>query len=208
MFTDREHAGERLATVMQHEEPLNPDLVVAAPRGGMPIGRVVADATGVPLDIVTGKKLTAPDHSDLSIGAISADGAFWTNDGVIQDIGVSESYLRQEKHAAQRKAQAKKETYREVKAAEPVAGRHVLVVDDGLATGATMHACVRDIRENGADRITVGVPVADPRGIEPFTDSVEGVFTVLSPTDFQAVSRYYDDFHQLTDEEAMSYLLF
>lgn len=208
MFTDREHAGERLATLIQHEGSLDPDLVVAAPRGGMPLGRVVADAFDVPLDIVTGKKLTAPNHSDLSIGAVSADGVLWLNDAMISGNGISEEYIEQEKQSAQTQAQQKKQSYRSVKDAESVVGKHVLVVDDGLATGATMHACVKDIRENDAARISIGVPVADPRGLAPFEEIVDGVFSVLSPQDFHAVSRYYDDFHQLDDDEAMSYLLF
>jgi len=95
-----------------------------------------------------------------------------------------------------------------VKGPERVEGKHVVLVDDELATGATVRACLLELRERGASQVTVAVPVADPRGIQPIIESVRHVFTLLKPDDFEAVSHYYDDFHQLDDQEAMSYLLF
>lgn len=208
MFEDRESAGEQLADALEEHGLSDVDLVVAAPRGGMPIGRVVADALEVPLDIVTGKKLTAPGHSDLSIGAVSAEGVVWMNDDLIRRIGVSESYVQNEGEESRRAAEVKRDAYREVKAAEPVEGRHVLVVDDGLATGATMNACVLDLQERGAGTVGVGLPVGDPRGIDSLEGAVDYVVAVRSPSDFEAVSHYYDDFRQIPDQEAMSYLAF
>jgi predicted phosphoribosyltransferase len=205
MFENREYGGRRLAEAMQ-EAGVSIDLVLAVPRGGLPVGRKVADAFGVPLDIIAAKKLGAPSNPELAVGAAAADGSVWLNERLIGQFGLGEEYLDRERESARETAMQKERSYRGDREAEQIAGRAVAIVDDGIATGATMRACIKAVQAQGAERVVVGVPVGPPDTIAELEAMADEVVVVDEPGFFSAVGAFYADFGQVTDEEAMSYL--
>lgn len=205
MFRDRTEAGERLAALLV-EHGVDADVVLAIPRGGLPIGRPVADALGAPLDVVVAKKLGAPGNAELAIGAVSDDGAVWYNDDLVERLGVSGAYLERERAARAAEAREKAERYRGDRPPLDLAGERVVVADDGLATGATALACARKVRESGADRVVLAVPVASPSGVERLAAEVDEVVSVETPSHFGAVGQFYRSFAQVPDAEARTYL--
>ncbi|WP_227377073.1 phosphoribosyltransferase [Haladaptatus halobius] len=205
MFNDRTDAGEQLADRVVREG-VTADVVLAIPRGGLPVGRPVADALGVPLDVVVAKKLGAPGNPELAIGAVGADGSVWLNDDLIDRLGVDEAYVERER---ERQAEAAREKAAEYRGDEPipdVAGDRVVVVDDGIATGATTIACLRQVRNAGASRVVLAVPVGSPRSVEQLSDEADGVLYVEVPPYFSAVGQFYRVFEQVPDEVARTYL--
>lgn len=204
MFPDRTTAGERLAEELV-SRGVEADVVLAVPRGGLPLGRAVADRLDAPLDIVAAKKLGAPGNPELAIGAAAADGNLYRNEDLIARLGVSDDYVEAERDAAAETVREKEATYR---SGDPVdlEGKRVVVVDDGLATGATAMACIGKVRDAGAARVVLAVPVGARDSIEEAREAADEVVVLEAPARFGAVGRHYADFSQVTDEEAMSYL--
>lgn len=205
MFTDRTDAGRRLADVIS-ARGLGVDIVLAIPRGGLPVGRAVADRLGVPLDIVAARKLGSPSNPELAIGSVASDGTVWLNDSLIEDLGVSESYVEATIERERDVAREKAERYRGGRPPPDVAGKTVLLVDDGIATGATTIACIRCLKNADAARVVVAVPVAPPDTVDRLREEADDVICVETPTYFGAVGAFYRSFDQVTDEEAMGYL--
>jgi predicted phosphoribosyltransferase len=205
MFADRTDAGERLAARLV-EEGVDADLVLAIPRGGLPVGRVVADRLGVPLDVVVAVKLGAPGNPELAVGAVAGDGSVWTNDELVSRLGVDDEYLREEQARAQAAASQKLREYRGGEALSRLDGERVVVVDDGLATGATALACVRQVQAAGAETVVLAVPVAAADSVNRVRDEGARVVAVETPESFGAVGQFYRDFRQVRDAEARSYL--
>lgn len=203
MFRDRTDGGEQLAELLL-EEGVTVDIVLAIPRGGLPAGRAVADALDVPLDVVAARKMGAPDNPELAIGAVGASGAVWLNEDLIDSIAPDREYVERER---ERQAEAASEKLDRYRGGQPdLEGQSVLLVDDGVATGATMIACVREARAAGASRVVVGVPVGSPSSIETLREEADAVYAVETPEHFSAVGQFYRQFDQVTDEEAMTYL--
>jgi len=205
MFQNRHTAGERLAERMR-SEGVAIDLVLAVPRGGLPVGRVVADAFDVPLDVIAAKKLGAPGNPELAIGAAAADGSVWLNEGLIDRIGVGQEYVESEREQAKSVAQDKERTYRAGRDPPVIEGSRVAVVDDGVATGATIRACLRSVHNLGAAHVVVAVPVGPPDTITALQGEADAVVVVETPPSFGAVGAHYADFGQVSDDEAMAYL--
>lgn len=205
MFEDRSDAGDRLASAMS-ERGIDVDIVLAIPRGGLPVGRTVADALGVPLDLIAAKKLGAPGNPELAVGAATADGSVWYNEDLIDHLDVSETDLEKARRSAVETARQKAETYREGRELPELAGRAVAIVDDGVATGATMRACIRAVRTAGAASVVVGIPVGPRETVAALESLADSVVVVDRPRVFRAVGAQYASFDQVTDEEAMSYL--
>ncbi|WP_159904699.1 phosphoribosyltransferase [Salinirussus salinus] len=205
MFRDRRDAGRQVAELLEGHD-IEPDVVLAVPRGGLPVGRAVADALGVPLDVVVARKLPAPGNPELAVGAVAADGTVWLNDGYVADLGVDESYVEQATEREREAAARKLARYRGDRPAPDLAGKVVAVVDDGLATGATVRACVRQVRDAGAARVVVAVPVGPPDTVERLREEADEVVCVETPPHFGAVGQFYESFPQVSDEEAMGYL--
>ena len=203
-FDDRTEAGRRLAEVLV-ERGLDTDLVFAIPRGGLPVGREVADALGVPLDVVVASKIGAPGNPELAIGAVASDGSAWLDEESIETLGVEPGYVSREREREAEAAREKAERYR-ADGPPDVAGRRVTVVDDGAATGSTAIAAGRRLRERGAARIVVALPVAPPETVAELERVADEVICLLAPSSFGAVGRFYRRFHQVTDEEARRYL--
>ena len=204
MFENREAAGRRLASEMQ-STGVDPDVVLAVPRGGLPIGRAVADAFGVPLDIVAAKKLGAPGNPELAIGAAASDGSVWLNDDLVERLGIEEEYVETERDRAAMVAREKVETYRQSSPPD-LAGKRVAVVDDGVATGATIRACLSAVRNADASEVILAVPVGPPDTLAALADEVDTVVAVERPAQFRAVGAHYRKFGQVSDDEAMAYL--
>ncbi|WP_440008490.1 phosphoribosyltransferase [Halomicrococcus sp. SG-WS-1] len=205
MFTDRRDAGEQLATLLE-ERGVDADIVLAVPRGGLPVGRVVADRLDAPLDIVVAKKMGAPQNPELAIGAVGADGSAWVNDGIVENLSVSEEYVERERERQAEAAREKAETYRGGRPTPDLSGRRVLVVDDGIATGATIIACLRQVRNDDAAHVTLAAPVGSPTSVERLRAEADEVVCVDTPPGFGAVGEFYRRFDQVSDERARSYL--
>jgi predicted phosphoribosyltransferase len=204
MFRDRTDAGEQLGTRLR-EEGVVADLVLAIPRGGLPLGRAVADALDAPLDVVVARKMGAPTNEELAIGAVASDGTAWLNEDLITSLDVGEDYVAAERERQATAAREKRDRYRG-ESAPPVEGRRVVLVDDGVATGATTRACLRQLRDLGASHVTLAVPVAPPDVIDELRAEADDVLALSTPASFRAVGAHYERFDQVSDDEAMTYL--
>jgi len=205
MFSDRTDAGRRLADVLD-DRGIDADVVLAIPRGGLPVGRVVADRLGAPLDVVAARKLGAPWNSELAIGAVASDGTVWLNESLIDDLGVEDGYVDERIEREHRAAREKVDRYRRGRPPLELGGKTVVVVDDGVATGATTIACVRQIKKAGAERVVLAVPVGPPESVERLRAEADEVVCVETPPHFGAVGQFYASFDQVSDEEAEAYL--
>ncbi|QIO22294.1 phosphoribosyltransferase [Haloarcula sp. JP-L23] len=205
MFADRSDAGDRLADELRRQD-VEADIVLAIPRGGLPVARPVADALGVPLDVVVARKVGAPGNPELAVAAVADDGTTWRNESLIGSLDLTTDYLESQTEHEQRAAKEKFDRYRADRPPLDLSGKRVLVVDDGLATGATMRACVERIKASGAASVVVGVPVSSPETADAVARVTDGLVTLEEPTNFSAVGQFYRDFSQVTDEEAMALL--
>ncbi|WP_132061306.1 phosphoribosyltransferase [Halorussus amylolyticus] len=204
-FRDRTDAGRRLAGAVD-ERDVNADIVLAIPRGGLPLGREVADALSLPLDIIVASKIGAPGNPEYAIGAVASDGSAWLDDGAIEQVGASDDYLEREREREAENAREKAETYRGDRDEPDLAGKTVLVVDDGVATGSTAIAAVRLAREKGAEHVVVAVPVGPPSTVTDLEAEADEVICPKVTSAFRGVGQFYENFEQVTDEEAMAYL--
>lgn len=203
-FTDRQDAGEQLGERLE-QEGIEADIVLAIPRGGLPLGRPVAEALDAPLDVVVAKKIGAPDNPEFAIGAVAADGSLWLNDEVIQSQGIEDAYVERVGTQRAEEARTKAERYRDGPPPDLTAQR-IVVVDDGIATGATVRACLEHIRGEQPASIVLAVPVGSPRTVADLEGLADEVVVLAAPPNFHAVGQYYRDFGQVSDEEAMAYL--
>lgn len=204
MFRDRTDAGEQLADALERRG-IEADVVLAIPRGALPLGRAVADRLGAPLDVVVAKKLGAPFNPELAIGAVAEDGALWLNRRLIDDLGVRNEYIETKRQEEREAASAKAQRYR--KGPPPnLSGKRVVVVDDGVATGATMRACLQRVRDDNPARLVVAVPVGPPDTLDELREIADEVVAIETPSAFRAVGAYYRNFDQVSDEEAKAYL--
>jgi len=205
MFADRADAGRRLADALE-ERDIAGDVVLAVPRGGLPVGRVVADRLDTPLDIVAARKIGAPWNPELAIGAVASDGTVWLNDALVRDLGVDDDYIEEQTRIERENARAKVDRYRGDRPPLDLHGKTVVIVDDGVATGATTLACIAAARNAGAARVILAVPVAPPETVSRLETAADSVVTVETPRGFGAVSQHYRNFPQVSDSEAKTYL--
>lgn len=161
MFTDRTDAGQRLAAALV-ERGVDADLVLAVPRGGLPVGRPVADALGTPLDVVVARKVGAPGNPELALGAVAADGTAVINDDLVERLDLDERVVEAGIERERAAAEATLARYRDGRAPLELDGKTVVVVDDGAATGATTVACLRSVRAAGPRRLVLAVPWRRP----------------------------------------------
>lgn len=206
-FRDRAEAGRRLAEAVAALKLADP-VVLALPRGGVPVAAPVAQALGAPLDVVLVRKIGAPGHSELAMGAV-VDGArpvvVW-NESVVRDYGVDEIAREQAVEAKLEEIAARRRRYLSGRATVGVAGRDAVVVDDGIATGATARAALQALRTQGPASLTLAVPVAPRSAEREFGDLVDHWICLDSPEVFYAVGQAYLNFGQTSDEEVISAL--
>ncbi len=205
-YPDRRSAGQVLAARLSHCANVPGALVLALPRGGVPVAHEVARELGLPLDVFIVRKLGVPGHEELAMGAIASGGVRVLNRQVIDDLGLPEEAIEAVTAAELTELQRRERLYRAQRPPPDLPGRTVILVDDGLATGSTMRAAVAAVREQGAARVIVAVPVAPPDTCDMLAGQADEVNCPLRPHDFEAVGQWYEDFAQTTDEEVRALL--
>jgi predicted phosphoribosyltransferase len=204
-FSDRVDAGERLAEALAEFKFQN-GLVLAVPRGGVVVGYQIAQRLQLPLDVIVPHKLGAPDNPELAIGAVAEDGTTFLDDNLLTYMGVRRDYIREESLRQRQAINRRLQTYRQTSAPPEVRARDVIVVDDGIATGATMKAALASVRNRGAASVTVAVPVGPPSTIRELQKQADRVVCLFTPELFQAIGQFYDDFSQTSDDEVIELL--
>lgn len=205
-FADRTDAGEQLAEALR-DRGIEADIVLAIPRGGLPLGRAVADALDVPLDIAVAKKIGAPGNPEYAMGAVASDGSVWRNEEAFRGFGGGdEEYFEQKRAEEAEAARQKAERYRGDQPEPALAGKTVVLVDDGVATGSTAFACLEQIRNADAVKVILAIPVGPPSTVKELNDVADEVVCLKTPRSFMGVGQFYDRFDQVSDEEAMTYL--
>jgi predicted phosphoribosyltransferase len=202
-FRDRHEAGDHLgaAVALRLADPPGRPLVLALPRGGVPVGRRVADALGAEFDVVVARKIGAPWHREYGIGAVTADGPALFDEDTLHHLGLRIEDLAGPIARERQEAIRRTVRYRGDRPAPEIAGRLVVVVDDGLATGATAKAALRSVRAAGPGRLVFAAPVCAPGAQQVLRGDADDVICVCTPPDFRAVGLHYGDFRQLTDED-------
>jgi len=203
-FRDRADAAGKLAVALRAYGGKNP-LVLAIPRGAVPMGRVLAAELGGELDIVLVRKLRAPDSPELAVGAIDESGWTYVAD-YARSVGADEAYLQKEKNLQLETLRRRRAQYTPQRAPHDAAGRIAIVVDDGLATGATMIAALHAVRARQPARLVCAVPVAAHDSLEKVRPYADEVVCLATPPEFHAVSQFYDAFPQVEDEEVVKLL--
>jgi predicted phosphoribosyltransferase len=205
-FRDRHDAGVQLATELAPYANDPTVLVLGLPRGGVPVAYEVACGLKAPLDVFVVRKLGVPGHRELAMGAIASGGVRVLNSDVIESLQISEPIIDAVARHEQQELERQQRAYRDDIPFPVLAGRTVIIVDDGLATGSTMRAAVRALRQSGPARIVVAVPVGAAETCRSLRDEADEVVCATVPQDFHAVSLWYDEFSQTTDEEVRSLL--
>ncbi|MFI6086164.1 phosphoribosyltransferase family protein [Streptomyces sp. NPDC051217] len=205
LFTDRVDAGRRLAGAVEHLREERP-VVLGLPRGGVPVAYEVARALRAPLDVVVVRKLGVPHHPELGFGAIGEGGVRVMSDDIVRRSGARQAELTAVEHAEEQQLLRRARRYREGRPRVTVDGRTVIVVDDGVATGATAAAACQVVRAQGAAHVVLAVPVAPPDVVHRLRGAVEDVVCLSRPDLFSAVGEWYRDFSQTTDEEVITCL--
>jgi putative phosphoribosyl transferase len=206
VFRDRHEAGrllaERLAVYADR-----PDVVVLAlPRGGVPVAFEIAAALHIPLDVMVVRKLGVPGYEELAMGAIASGGVQVVNEEVVRNLRLSPAVLESVAAMEHQELARRERLYRGERGPADVEGRTVILVDDGLATGSTMRAAVAALRQRRPARIVIAVPTAAPETCEELKAEVDEMVCATTPTPFYGVGQWYDDFSQTTDEEVRELL--
>jgi predicted phosphoribosyltransferase len=205
MFRDREDGARQLAQKLKGRE-LHDPLVLAIPRGGVVTGAVLARELGADLDVVLSRKLRAPGQPELAVGAISEDGQVYFNPRVWELLEGMDGYLAQERRFQMAEIARRKRLFRAVRPQAPVAGRSVIVTDDGIATGATMIAALQALELQSPREIIVAVPVASPDRLKEVGRWCNEVVCLLAPEQFWAIGQFYEDFGEVEDEQVLRIL--
>jgi putative phosphoribosyl transferase len=205
LYRDRIEAGAVLAKSLDRYRGRD-TLVLGIPRGGVVVAAEIARLLEAELDVVVARKLGAPGQPELAIGAVTADGGRFLNEEMLQMLAISPSYLDAVTRVQMAEARHRETWLRNLRPAAPIAGRTVIVVDDGLATGATMHAAARALRQHGPARLIVAVPVATPEACDALRQDVDEVVCPMQPEPFGAVGLYYEHFEPVEDEQVRELL--
>jgi putative phosphoribosyl transferase len=206
LFRDRTDAGQQLATQLTAYAN-RPDVVVLAlPRGGVPVAYEVAQALNAPLDIFLVRKLGLPGQEELAMGAIATGGVTVLNSEVVDMLRIPEQVIEEVAAQEQRELERRERLYRGDRPPPDVRGKTVILVDDGLATGASMSAAAAALRELEPSRIVVAVPTAAPETCDAFRHAVDEIVCAITPDPFYAVGLWYEDFSQTSDDEVRELL--
>jgi putative phosphoribosyl transferase len=205
MFRDREDAAHKLAKKLKGRE-LHDPLVLAIPRGGVVTGAVLARELGADLDVVLSRKLRAPEQPELAIGAISEDGRVYLNHHAQAFLDLLEDYLAEERRHQLAEIARRKQLFRAVRPQASVAGRSVIVTDDGIATGSTMIAALQAVKPQQPREVIVAIPVASPDRLKEVRRWCDDVVCLLHPEAFWAIGQFYEEFTQVEDEQAIQLL--
>src|SRR5438445_5468575 len=205
-FPDRIEAGRLLAEELEKYADRDDVIVLGLPRGGVPVANEVAKHLHAPLDVFIVRKLGVPGFEELAAGAIASGGVRVLNEDVMRAIPYADQAIEAVTARETAELQRREQIYREGRPAPELRDRIAILVDDGLATGATMRAAVKALRQRGAAKIVVAGPVGPPDTCEEFEDEADEVVCASAPEFFQAVGQYYEDFSQTSDEEVRELL--
>jgi putative phosphoribosyl transferase len=205
-FTDRRHAGRVLATRLAKYAGRDDVVVLALPRGGVPVGYEVASSLGVPMDVFLVRKLGTPGHRELAMGAIASGGVRVLNEDVVHWYGISDAAIERIAHDEQEELERRERAYRGDRRAPDLAGRIVILIDDGLATGSTMRAAAQAVRAHQPARVVIAVPVGAPQTCAELTAVADEVICARMPEPFSAVGQWYLNFDQTEDDEVRELL--
>lgn len=203
-FKDRYDAGRRLAEALKSYAGHQDVIVLALPRGGVPVGYEVAKALGADLDVLIVRKLGVPGQPELAMGAIASGGALYLNEEIVSLAGVSPRDIKVVLEKERQELARREELYRGLHPTLQIKGRTVILVDDGIATGASMHVAIMALRSSKPSRIIVAVPVCPVDAAERFRALADAFVSVLTPVPFGAVGQFYEWFDQTSDEEVRS----
>jgi putative phosphoribosyl transferase len=205
-FRNRTAAGRALARELERYAGRDDVVVLALPRGGVPVGYEVAKALGAPLDVFVVRKLGAPGHEELAVGAIASGGLIILDQNLVRRLGIPERALRRVIAEEARELERRERAYRGERERPTLEGKTVILVDDGLATGATMRAAALAVRKLKPARVVVAVPVAAAETCDEFRDDVDEIVCAVTPEPFYAVGVWYEDFSQTSDDEVRELL--
>jgi putative phosphoribosyl transferase len=205
-FPNRAEAGRLLATKLSKYSGREDVIVLGLPRGGVPVAYEVAQSLRVPLDVFIVRKLGVPGFEELAVGAIASGGVRVLNDEVVRALPNANEIVEAVTQRETAEVERREQEYRDGRPAPEISGRTVILIDDGLATGATMRAAVKALRQRAAAKIVVAVPVGPPETCREFEAEADEVVCASAPEFFQAVGQYYEDFSQTSDQEVRDLL--
>src|SRR6202047_2779077 len=206
LFRDRREAGRLLAAKLRTYANRSDVIVLALPRGGVPVAYEVANALGAPLDVFVVRKLGIPGYEELAMGAVATGGVRVLNDEIVRGLRIPEYIIDAVAARDQQELRRRERLYRGGRPPPDVRGRTMILVDDGLATGATMRAAIMALRQLQPARIVVATPTASPEICEELRSEVDEVICAITPQPFLAVGHWYEDFSQTTDDEVRNLL--
>lgn len=206
MFANKVDAGKQLANALTGFANESDLIVLAIPRGGVEVGYEVAHSLKAPLDIIIPRKIGAPNQPELAIGAVGQDGSIVLNERLIGQLGISGIYIEEESKRQQMEIKRRLDVYRGEIPFPKLEGRKVIVVDDGVATGATLRAALAFVRKQKVKELIIALPVGPRSTIQELEKEVDQVICLVAPELFFAIGQYYKDFSQTTDEEVVRLL--
>lgn len=205
VFHDRVDAGKKLADKLSQYR--SKDVVVLAiPRGGVVVGFEVAGDLGAPLSVIIPRKIGAPGNPELAVGAVTEEGDTYIDSTIVKSLGVTQSYIDEVKQQEVEEIKRRMKTYLGDRQRPELKGKTVILVDDGIATGATMKATIRTVRRHDPAEVIVAVPVAPPEAIESLKELVDYVVCLETPSFFYAIGQFYREFDQVGDAEVIRLL--
>lgn len=204
IFRDRIHAGQELASELYHRGFGQEQVILALPRGGVPVAFEVARKLSAPMDIFVVRKLGVPGHEEYAMGAIGPGPTVIVNQAVIQSLGISEEEVLRVINHEEAEMQRRIEKYRAGRGPLNIEAKQVILIDDGLATGATMRVACQSIRQFGIQSLRVAVPVAAENSCREIATIADEVICLANPEPFYGVGQWYRDFSQVTDDEVIA----
>ncbi|MCS6849232.1 MAG: phosphoribosyltransferase [Anaerolineae bacterium] len=205
-FRDRSQAGQLLARRLRRYAGRSDVVVLALPRGGVPVAYEIASALKVPMDVFIVRKLGVPGEEELAMGAIASGGVRVLSRELIEELGLTDEDVERVAARELAELQRRERVFRGDRPFPNLEGRIVILVDDGIATGATMRAAIRAVRAHRPARVSVAVPVGAPQALEALQDEADELICLLSPEVLMGIGAWYQDFSQLTDAEVIAYL--
>jgi predicted phosphoribosyltransferase len=205
-FRDRAEAGRLLGQLLQKYSGSNDVIVLALPRGGVPVAAEVATALGAPLDVFVVRKLGVPGHEELAMGAVASGPIIVLDEGLIRALGIDQRQVERVVETELRELDRRDAAYRNGREPLELEGKTVILVDDGLATGSTMRAAALAVRRQNPAHVVVAVPVAAEETCDQFREIVDEIVCAVTPRPFHAVGLWYDDFSQTSDSEVRELL--
>jgi putative phosphoribosyl transferase len=205
-FRDRTQAGQLLAAELKKYANLQNVVVLALPRGGVPVAFEIARELRAPLDVFVVRKLGVPGQEELALGAIASGGARVLNQDLVESLNISGGIIDAITARERQTLDERERVYRDRRPPIPIRDHTVILVDDGLATGATMLAAIRAVRKQKPEAVIVAVPVAAPRVYESFIPEADDIFCLATPQPFLGVGQWYEDFSQISDQQVRNLL--